>query len=132
MPMWFTGTIPDIFFGSSYLVTIDMDGNALIGVLSTEVGTITQLIFVPSNLCMASPNNEDQCWDMAVLNFLASRMMEALIWFNLVSALTHVDRGSQQFDNLGQYVIIATASVKIVVYLALSCIVMGFTLPVRS
>ena len=63
-------------------------------------------------------------------------MMEASIWFDLVSTSTRVETGSQQFDNLGQYVMSdrmsATASVKVVVYLPLSAIVMGLTLPVRS
>ena len=84
---------------------------------------------------MAFPNKGDR--DMTALNFLASMMMEASIWFNLVSIIsTHVETGSQQFDNLGQYVMSnqmsATASVKIVLYLPLSVIVMGLTLPVRS
>ena len=64
----------------------------------------------------ASSNKGDR--DMAVLNFLASSMMmEESIWFDLVSASTHVDAGSQQFENLGPNVtcdkMSATASVKI-------------------
>ena len=73
---------------------------------------------------------------MAALNFLTSMSMEESIWFDLVSASTHVDAGSQQVENLGPYVtcdkMSATASVKVVVYLPLSAIVMGLTLPVRS
>jgi hypothetical protein len=82
---------------------------------------------------MASPNKGDDR-DMAVLNFLASLMMEASKWIDLVSTSTHVETGSQQFDNLGQYVmsdqVSAKASLKMV-YLPLSAIVMGLTLPVR-
>ena len=63
--------------------------------------------------------------------------MEASIWFDLVNTSTHVETRSQQFDYLDQYVMSdrmsATTSVKIVVYLPLSAIVMGgLTLPVHS
>jgi hypothetical protein len=77
-----------------------------------------------------SPNKGDL--EMAVLNLLTSMSM----WFDFVSASAHVDAGSQQFENIGPYVTLdkmtATTSVKIVVSLPLSAIVMGLTLPVHS
>ena len=54
----------------------------------------TPVVFVPSNLCMASPNKAGDL-DMAALNFLTSMSMKESIWFDLVSASTHVDAGSQ-------------------------------------
>ncbi len=41
---------------------------------------------------------------MALLNFLTSMARETSMRFNLVNASTNDDAGSQQFDNLGPYV----------------------------
>ena len=59
-------------------------------------------MFDPSNRCITSPNNGDL--DMALLNFLTSMVRETSIRLDLVNASTHVDAGSQQFDNLVPYV----------------------------
>jgi hypothetical protein len=82
---------------------------------------------------MDSPNKCDL--NIAVLNLLTSTPREASIRFILLIASTHVDAGSQQFENLGPYVtsdrITATASVKIA-YWALSAIeYMDFTTPMQ-